>query len=63
MRFWTGEPLVLEVKGQDSAQNCARRAAMETWMQAVNEPGGFGQWCGAAVCEPATMRGVVRGQG
>lgn len=40
-----GKTLVLEVKGQDSEQNKAKRAAMRTWIQAVNEHGGFGKGC------------------
>ncbi len=44
IRFRNGEMLVLEVKGQDSEQNRAKRAAMDIWIRAVNEQGGFGQW-------------------
>ena len=53
---------MLEVKGQDSEQNRTKRAAMETWIQAVNEQGGFGQWCFDVVFEPAEIRDVVMGQ-
>jgi type III restriction enzyme len=54
-----GKTLVLEVKGQDSEQNRAKRAAMQTWVRAVNEEGGFGQWCFDVVFEPARIRDVV----
>jgi type III restriction enzyme len=54
-----GKTLVLEVKGQDSEQNREKRAAMQTWVQAVNEEGGFGQWCFDVVFEPAKIRDVV----
>ena len=54
-----GKTLVLEVKGQDNEQNRAKRAAMDTWIQAVNEQGGFGQWSFAVVFEPARIRDVV----
>ncbi len=61
IRFRTGKTLVLEIKGQDSEQNRAKRAAMDTWIQAVNEQGGFGQWCFAVVFEPAKIWDVVMG--
>jgi type III restriction enzyme len=59
IRLSNGKTLVLEVKGQDSEQNRAKRAAMEIWIQAVNEQGGFSQWCFAVVFEPAKIRDVV----
>ena len=59
IRSRTGKTLVLEVKGQDSEQNRAKRAAMDTWIQAVNEQGGFGQWRFSVVFEPAKIRDVV----
>ena len=62
IRLSNGKTLVLEVKGQDSEQNRAKRAAMETWIQAVNEQGGFGQWCFDVVFEPAEIRDVVMAQ-
>jgi type III restriction enzyme len=61
IRLDNGKTLVLEVKGQDSEQNRAKRAAMQTWIQAVNEQGGFGQWCFDVVFEPAKIRDVVMG--
>ncbi len=62
IRFRNGTTLVLEVKGQDSEQNRAKRAAMDIWMRAVNEQGGFGQWSFAVVFEPARIRDAVRAQ-
>lgn len=59
IRLKNGKTLVLEIKGQDSEQNRAKRAAMFTWMQAVNEHGGFGRWCFDVVFEPAKIRDVV----
>lgn len=59
IRLANGKTLVLEVKGQDSEQNRAKRAAMDTWVKAVNEQGGFGQWCFDTVFEPAKTRDVV----
>jgi len=59
IRLSNGKTLVLEVKGQDSEQNKAKRAAMQTWAQAVNEQGGFGQWYFEVVFEPAKIRDAI----
>ena len=59
LRMANGKVLVLEVKGQDSERNKAKRAAMATWIQAVNEQGGFGQWCFDVVFDPAQTRDVI----
>ena len=59
IRLGNGKTFVLEVKGQDSEQNRAKRVAMETWIEAVNEQAGFGQWCFDVVFEPAKIRDVV----
>lgn len=59
IRLSNGKTLVLEVKGVDSEQNRAKRAAMHTWVQAVNEQGGFGQWCFDVVFDPAKTRDVI----
>jgi type III restriction enzyme len=59
IRLNNGKTLVLEVKGVDSEQNRAKRAAMETWVKAVNEQGGFGHWCFDVVFEPARARDVL----
>lgn len=59
LRLNNGKTLVLEVKGVDSEQNHAKRAAMHTWVQAVNEEGGFGQWCFDVVFEPAKTRDII----
>ncbi|RJP40422.1 MAG: type III restriction endonuclease subunit R [Desulfobacteraceae bacterium] len=61
IRLDTGKTLVLEVKGQDSEQNKAKRAAMRTWIQAVNEHGGFGKWAFDVVFEPAKIPDAVLG--
>ena len=60
IRLSNGKTLVLEVKGVDSEQNKAKRAAMKTWVKAVNEQGGFGQWCFDVVFDPARTRNVLQ---
>ncbi|WP_333688087.1 BPTD_3080 family restriction endonuclease [Methylococcus capsulatus] len=59
IRLSNGKTLVLEVKGRDSERNRAKRAAMEIWVKAVNEQGGFGRWCFSVVFEPARMRDTL----
>lgn len=59
IRLANGKTLVLEVKGQDSPQNAEKRAVMETWVKAVNEQGGFGQWAFDTVFEPSQTRDVI----
>ncbi|MDK2123696.1 BPTD_3080 family restriction endonuclease [Parachitinimonas caeni] len=59
IRLGNGKTLVLEIKGQDSEQNRAKRDAMQTWVRAVNEQGGFGQWCFDVVFEPAKIRDCI----
>ncbi|MEW6427845.1 MAG: BPTD_3080 family restriction endonuclease [Thermodesulfobacteriota bacterium] len=61
IRFADGKTLILEVKGQDSEQNRAKRTAMQEWISAVNEQGGFGQWRFACVFEPSRIRDAVMG--
>ena len=55
-----GKQLVLEVKGEDSDQNRAKRRALEMWVQAVNARGGFGIWSWDVVKgEPARIDDVI----
>lgn len=46
LRLANGRTFVLEVKGEDSEQNRAKRAALDLWVKAVNARGGFGVVCG-----------------
>ncbi len=59
LRLSNGKHLILEVKGQDSEQNKAKRKAMETWVKAVNEQGGFGTWAFDVVFDPSQTRDVI----
>ena len=64
IRYASGKTLVLvvEVKGQDSAQDQAKRAALGQWVEAVNAHGGLGTWASDVVLEEVagTMDAVVR---
>jgi len=44
IRLSNGKMLVLEVKGQDSQENQTKRNALDEWVNAVNQHGGFGVW-------------------
>lgn len=59
IRLTNGKTLVLEIKGQDSDKNRAKRLAMQTWVEAVNEQGAFGHWCFDVVFEPAKIRDTI----
>jgi type III restriction enzyme len=45
IRLRDGRILVLEVKGQDTPRDQAKRQALAEWVEAVNVDGRFGQWC------------------
>jgi type III restriction enzyme len=59
IRLGNGKTLVLEIKGQDSPQNQAKRAAMSEWVKAVNAKGGFGAWCWDVAFEPAQIQDII----
>jgi len=42
IRFANGRNLILEIKGEDSEQNKAKRSALDAWVKAVSSRGGFG---------------------
>ncbi|PNU20419.1 type III restriction endonuclease subunit R [Geothermobacter hydrogeniphilus] len=59
IRLSNGKTLVLEIKGQDSAQNKAKREALDVWVKAINGKGGFGSWCWDVVLEPHQIQDVL----
>ena len=59
VRLATGGMLVLEVKGQDSPQNRAKRAALDEWARAVTEHGGFGRWAWAVSRTPSDVADLI----
>lgn len=59
IRLANGKTLILEIKGEDSEQNRARRAALDAWVQAVNAKGGFGVWCWDVALQPAQIQNIL----
>lgn len=53
--------LILEVKGQDSARDRAKRAAMAEWVGAVNSDGRFGRWAFACSFSPSDVLDILHG--
>ncbi len=60
VRLTNGKTLVLEIKGEDSPQNVAKRDALKLWVDAVNAKGGFGQWCWDVAFEPVHIQDILR---
>jgi len=59
VRLSNGKTLVLEIKGQDSPQNKAKRAAMDAWVAGVNQKGGFGAWCCDVAFDPSQIEDIL----
>lgn len=60
IRLANGKHMVLEIKGEDSDQNRNKRMALDVWVRAVNQRGGFGTWCWDVVkAEPARLTDIM----
>lgn len=59
IRLANGKTLVLEIKGEDSEQNRAKRSALDVWAMAVNARGGFGVWVTGVAFEPSGIYDVI----
>ena len=59
VRLANGKILILEIKGEDSEQNRAKRASLDVWVQAVNSKGGFGGWCWDVAYQPAQIQDIL----
>lgn len=60
VRLANGKTLVLEVKGEDSDQNKAKREALAQWVDAVNAKGGFGEWAWDVSFAPADVQDILQ---
>lgn len=59
VRLRNGVTLVLEVKGQDSPKERAKRLAMSEWVNAVNDDGRFGRWAFACSFQPGEVIDIL----
>lgn len=60
LRLVNAKHLILEIKGEDSEQDRAKRLALDAWVHAVNARGGFGTWSWDVVKgEPARLQDVI----
>ncbi|PIW32576.1 MAG: hypothetical protein COW27_03610 [Nitrosopumilales archaeon CG15_BIG_FIL_POST_REV_8_21_14_020_37_12] len=60
VRLKNGITLVLEIKGEDSEQNRAKREAIKEWVEAVNEDGKFGAWSWDVAFDPGEVRTIIK---
>ena len=60
VRLDNGEVLVLEVKGQDTPRDKAKREALAEWVEAVNADGRFGRWCWDVSFSPGDILDILR---
>lgn len=59
VRLANGKLLILEIKGEDSPQNQAKRQALDAWVKGVNARGGFGLWCWDGAFEMAKIQDIL----
>lgn len=59
IKLSSGKTLVLEIKGEDSEQNKAKRAALDAWVAGVNQKGGFGVWSWDVAFEPHQIQDIL----
>ena len=59
IRLADGRMLVLEVKGQDSRKDRAKREFLDEWVKAVNQHGEFGVWSWDVSWIPADVRDIL----
>jgi type III restriction enzyme len=62
IKLGSGKTLVLEIKGEDSEQNTAKRAALDAWVAGVNQKGGFGVWSWDVAFEPHQVQDILVSQ-
>ena len=60
IRLTNGKTMILEIKGEDSEQNRAKRSALDAWVKGVNAKGGFGVWCWDVAFQPAQIQDIIQ---
>jgi superfamily II DNA or RNA helicase len=63
IRLANGKNLVLEIKGEDSPMNAAKREELSLWVKAVNAKGGFGSWCWDVAFKPSQIHDILERHG
>ncbi len=63
VRLSNGVLLVLETKGQETAQDRTKRDFLAEWVAAVNEHGGFGRWACDVSRSPSDVADVLAAHG
>ena len=59
VRLKSGGMLALETKGRQDEQSHAKRRALDEWVQAVNQYGGFGRWVADVSYNPADVKDIL----
>ncbi len=59
IRLRSGDMLVLEVKGQKSDQDRAKRLFLDQWVKAVSAHGGFGRWSSDVSETPGDIEDIL----
>ena len=59
IRLDNGKNLILEIKGQESAQDKAKKSALKNWVEAVNDAKNFGEWACEVSYNPADIDGII----
>jgi len=59
IQLTSGKYLVLEVKGKDDSRQQEKRKALDIWIRAVNENGGFGKWAWDVSFDPEDLTGIL----
>ena len=60
IRLTTGTNFVLEIKGQNTAQDQTKRRYLDEWVKAVNEHGRFGKWRAGLCLNPSDLPTVIQ---
>ena len=60
IKLSNGKTLVLEIKGQDSDQNRAKREALADWCDAINKLGEYGKWEFDVAFSTAAVNGIIQ---
>lgn len=62
IRLKNSVTLILEIKGEDSEQNRAKRDALKEWVEAINEDGKYGAWAWDVAFDPSEVNSIIKKQ-